>query len=210
MNTTPPAPADAAIAPAELPLQVWHRMDWRFLLPRLEPTAVACGGVVDDDLASGLALLGCPVHRVSSAEDWPNVSGRCDVVMLVRPRRDEFRAAVAAVRPGGWLCVEVRRSRPWGRGPRTLRGWRRQFERAGLDEIAWYWHVPDIATSSRIVSLDSPATVRDVLLRHRRVRFGRALSLLARLALMLGLLPLVLPEGSLVGRRPGAPRGEAA
>jgi hypothetical protein len=75
--------------------------------------------------------------------------------------------------------------------------------------VAAYWHVPDIATSSRIVSLDAPATVRDVLLRHRKVRFGRALSLLARLALRVGLLPLALPEGSLVGRRPATEPGAA-
>ena len=213
MSTTPVAPAldggvDGPTAtttrPPELPLQTWHRMDWRFLLPRLDPSAVACGGAVDEDLRSGLALLGCPVHQVTSPGDWQDLSGRCDVVVLVRPDRNSFRSAVAAVRPEGWICAEIRRTRPWSRGPRTLRGWRRQFERAGLDEIAWYWHVPDIATSSRIVSLDSPATVRDVLLRHRRIRFGRVLSLLARLALMLGLLPLALPEGSVVGRRPAA------
>jgi hypothetical protein len=164
---------------------------------------------VDEDLMSGLALLGCPVHRVASAAAWADVSGQCEVVLLVRPSREEFQAAVAAVRPDGWVCVEVRRARPWGRGPRTLHGWRREFERAGLADVAAYWHVPDIATSSRIVSLDAPATVRDVLLRHRKVRFGRALSLLARLALRLGLLPLALPEGSLVGRRPAPEPGAA-
>ena len=189
---------------AELPLQSWHRMDWRFLLPQLDPSAVACGGAVDDDLRSGLSQLGCPVHQVASPGDWQDVSGRCDVVVLVRPDRDDFLAAVAAVRPEGWICAEVRRTRPWRRGPRTLRGWRRHFARAGMEEIGWYWHVPDIATSSRIVSLDSRATVRDVLLRHRGLRFGRALSVLARLALALGLLPLALPEGSVVGRRPAA------
>ncbi len=194
---------------AELPLQAWHRMDWRFLLPSLTPSAVACGGAVDEDLLSGLSLLGRPVHQVVSPEDWRDVSGRCDVVVLVRPDRDQFRAAVAAVRPDGWICAEVRRARPWSRGPRTLRGWRRQFQRAGLHDVAWYWHVPDVATSSRIVSLDSRATVRDVLLRHGGVRFGRVLSVLARLALRLDLLPLALPEGSLVGRRPGAGPGDA-
>ena len=194
---------------ADLPLQSWHRMDWRFLLPRLDPSAVACGGAVDEDLLSGLALLGCPVHQVASPGDWQDVSGRCDVVVLVRPNRKDFRAAVAAVRSEGWICAEVRRTRPWSRGPRSLRGWRRQFERAGMDEIAWYWHVPDISTSSRIVSLDSRATVRDVLLRHRGIRFGRALSLLARLALVLGLLPLAVPEGSVVGRRPAVRSVEA-
>jgi hypothetical protein len=179
-------------------------MDWRFLLPRLDPSAVAYGGAVDEDLKSGLSLLGCPVHRVTSPEGWRDVSGRCDVVLLVRPSREQFRAAAAAVRPEGWICAEIRRRRPWSRGPRTLHGWRREFERAGLDEVAAYWHVPDIPTSSRIVSLDARATVRDVLLRHRGVRFGRALSMGARLALRLGLLPLALPEGSLLGRRPGA------
>lgn len=199
-----PEPAAAPTATAELPLQAWQGMDWRFLLPRLDPSAVACGGAVDADLLHGLSLLGCPVHPVTSPEDWCRISGRCDLVVLVRPRPDQFRAAVGAVRPGGWICAQVRRTRPWGRGPRTLRGWRREFGRAGLEEIGWYWHVPDIATSSRIVSLDARATVRDVLLRHHGVRFGRTLSSLARLALRLGLLPLALPEGSLVGRRPGS------
>lgn len=197
-------PAAGTMSSGKLPLQAWHRMDWRFLLPRLDPTAVACAGTVDEDLLTGLSLLGCPVSRVATPADWRDVAGRCDVVLLVRPDLAQFRAAVDAVRPAGWICAEIRRTRPWSRGPRTLYGWRREFQRAGLDDVAWYWHVPDIATSSRIVSLDSPATVRDVLLRHRRVRFGRVLSTLARLALRIGLLPLALPEGSIIGQRPGA------
>jgi len=195
-----PSPADAP------PLQTWQRLDWRFLLPCTEAEEIACAGNVDDDLAAGLPLIAPTVHRVTTAEAWAPLAGTCDLVVLASPPAADVGSAVAALRPGGWVYAEIRRGRPGSRGPWTVRGWARALRRAGLEEVTAHWHVPDIATSSRIVSLDARVVVRDVLLRTQGRRFGRALSLTARAALRLGLIPLVVPEGSVVGRRPAEVR----
>ena len=181
-------------------------MDWQFLLPETEHGRVACAGDVDDALARGLALLGGTVHHVRSATDWHALAGSCSLVVLARPRPEDIDAALSALRPGGWLYAEIRRGRPFSRGPRTLSGWLRALRRAGLHEVAAHWHIPDVATSSRIVPFDAPVVVRDALLRLRSRRFGTAISAAAHLAQRLGTLPLLAPEGSVVGRRPGGPR----
>ncbi len=203
--TAPSGAVDAAAAapsPAGgTPLRAWHRLDWRFLLPSCEPQVIACAGALDEDLVSGLPLIAPTVHTVTSPAGWAALAGACDLVVLASPAPADLGPAVAALRPGGWLYAEVHRGRPSSRGPWTVRGWQRAVRRAGLDEVAAHWHVPTIATSSRIIALDARVVLRDVLLRTRRRRFGTALSLAARAALRLGLVPLLVPEGSVVARR---------
>jgi hypothetical protein len=191
---------------ASLPLQVWQRMDWQFLLPPTEYGTVACAGAVDHELARGLALLGGAVHHVRSATDWRSLAGSCSLVVLARPQPEDIDAALSALRPGGWLYAEITRGSPFSRGPRTLSGWLRALRRTGLQEVAAHWHIPDIATSSRIVPFDAPVVIRDALLRLRSRRFGTAISAAARLAQRLGTLPLLAREGSVVGCLPGGSR----
>jgi hypothetical protein len=181
-------------------------MDWQFLLPSTEHVTVACAGVIDDELAQGLVLLDGTLHHVRSATDWRSLAGSCSLVVLARPQPEDIGAALSALRPGGWLYAEVRRGRPFARGPRTVGGWLRALRRAGLEEVAAHWHIPDIATSSRIVPFDAPVVVREALVRLRSRRFGIAMSAAGRLAQRLGMLPLLAPEGSVVARRPGGPR----
>ncbi|WP_369131774.1 hypothetical protein [Modestobacter sp. I12A-02662] len=200
------ATAETPSPTGETPLRAWHRLDWRFLLPECEPQVIACAGALDDDLVSGLPLIAPTVHTVTSPAGWAALAGTCDLVVLASPAPADLRPAAAALRPGGWLYAEVRRGRPSTRAPWTVRGWQRALRRAGLAEVAAHWHVPTIATSSRVIALDARVVLRDVLLRTRRRRFGTALSLAARAALRLGLVPVLVPEGSVVGRRAEEPR----
>ncbi|SDC39519.1 hypothetical protein SAMN05660690_1254 [Geodermatophilus telluris] len=200
-HVDPGAPADPA-AP-DLPLHLWRRLDWRFLLPSTRLRVVACGGTPDDDLLAALRLL--QVDVVRPGPDWrPVADAAPDVVVLVQPTAADLAAAAAAVRPGGWVYAEVRRDLH-AAGPRTLLGWPRAFRAAGLTDVVAHWHAPDLRTCSRMVPLDAPALVRDALSRHGAVRFGRALSLAGRAAVALGVFPAGVPEGSTVGRRPEVP-----
>jgi hypothetical protein len=194
---------------APLPLHLWRRLDWRFLLPTLTPVGVAYAGSVDDDLVAALPLLGTAVHRIAGPADWAAVQegGGVEVVVLVRPEPADLAAAVAALAPGGWVYAEVGRDLHQARGHRTLPGWRRSFERHGLTDVTASWHAPDLAHCSRIISLDARTVLRDALLRHDAVRFGRALSVAGRLAVRAGAFPFAVPEGSVVGRRPPEPGG---
>jgi hypothetical protein len=201
-HTHPPSPPADPAAP-DLPLHLWRRLDWRFLLPSTRLGVVACGGTPDADLLAALRLLGVPVVR--PGPDWrPVAEAAPDAVVLVQPDVADLAAAAAAVRPGGWIYAEVRRDLRAG-APRTLLGWPRAFRAAGLTDVVAHWHAPDLATCSRMVPLDAPSLVRDALSRHGAVRFGRALSLAGRVAVALGVFPAGVPEGSVVGRRPEAP-----
>ena len=193
---------------AALPLHRWRRLDWRFLVPTLQTAGVACAGDVDEELLAALPLLDPQVHRIREHGDWDRVAGACSVVVLVSPDRQDVHAAAVTVRPGGWIYAEVSRQIRRRSGPRTLPGWRRAFRRAGLEEVTAYWHAPDFATCSRIIAVDADAAVREALSRYQDVRFGRLLSLAGRLALRLGLFPLAVREGSVLGRRPAGPAGD--
>jgi thymidylate kinase len=186
--------------PHARPLELWRRVDWRFLLPSPELGTVLCAGRHDADLRAALTLAGAHV-----TEGRPRDGTDVDVAVLVRPSPSELRQAVASVRPGGWVVAEVRagprqaRGRPWG-----LPGWRRALLAADLVEVTAYWHAPTISACSRIVPLDVPPVVREALLRHGAERFGLLKSLVGRGALRLGLFGHLVPEGTVVGRRRGA------
>lgn len=196
-----PAPRSRPADVAPLPLHLWRRLDWRFLLPTLTPAGVACAGAVDDDLAAALPLLGTTVHRITGPGDWASVPD-VEVVVLVRPEPADLAGAAAAVAPGGWVYAEVGRDLRRPRGYRTLPGWRRAFRAQGLTDVTASWHAPDLAHCSRIISVEARTVLRDALLRHDAVRFGAALSVAGRLAVRAGVFPFAVPEGSVVGRRP--------
>ena len=182
---------------ATLPLHSWRRLDWRFLQPTLEPRSVGYGGAVDAALLTALRLLDRNAAPVTQAP----TQQRYDVVLLAQPDLEDLKAAASAVRPGGWLCAEIRRAGARRGGPRTLLGWRRAFRRAGFEEVRLHWHAPTLDLSARIVPLDEPAAVRSTLHRHQGIRFGKAKSLVGQLALILGLFPAAVPEGTVVGRQ---------
>ncbi len=195
---TTPLPASAG-----QPLDDWRRIDWRFLLPCPSVRSVIYAGITDEDLLRALHLMADDVVPVASPADWSRVpEGSADLVVLVQPLRHDFRAAARAVRPGGWVYGQHRARARRAGAPRTLLGWERAFRTIGLAQIAVYWHAPDFASCSRIVPVGSPSVVRDTLSRHRNVRFGQVKAVLGRLAMSLALFSAVVPEGSIVGRRP--------
>lgn len=198
MTVVPAAPDGAA---ADLLLHRWRRLDWRFLVPLETPARVACAGEVDDDLRVALPLLAPAVHRARSAADWEALSGRCDVVVLTRPDAAQLVPAVRALRPGGWLYVEVSRDRVRPR-PRSVAGWRRALETQGLEDVTAYWHTPGLGDTRRIVPLDAAPAVRHALAEHRDSPADALRGAVLRCLHTVGALPLVVPAGSVTGRRP--------
>lgn len=182
-----------------LDLHSWRRLDWRFLLPLPERAHLGLGGTADDaGLMAAAVLFDANAVDLSLA-----AAASCDVVFLAAPDRREIAAAAEALAPGGWLCVEVTRGT---RRPMTLRGWQRLLQSSGFEETGIFWHVPTLASSTRIVPVASAAAVRSTLARHQGLRFGRTRAVLAGVALRLGLFGLVVPEGTVVGRRSGGRR----
>jgi hypothetical protein len=185
---------------SSLPLHRWWRLDWRFLIPSSEWEVIGCAGEVDEALREALPLVASRIEDVASDSDRVGRAGTCDLVVLVQPTRTELRSAVTALRPGGWMYVEVRRTVAL-RGPRSLMGWRRACVRSGLEDVAAHWHSPDLAGTTRMVAVEAGTAIRAVTGGPRTTRSrlrGAALEVLLRLRL----LSAVVPAGSVVGRRP--------
>ena len=157
------------------------------------------GGSIDAELLAAVRLLDPEAGPVA-----PGTGGAVhDIVILASPNRTDLANSVAALRPGGWVCAEVRRLSRDQAGPRTPWGWRRAFVVAGLDDVEVYWHPPRLEASTRMVPIASATAVRNTLRRHQAVRFGWAKSVVGGVALKLGLFGLAISEGTVVGRRSG-------
>ncbi|TLM73757.1 hypothetical protein [Pseudarthrobacter sp. NamB4] len=180
-----------------LPLHLWMLLDWRFLLPVAKPERLGYGGRISSDAVAALNLLD-PAARRIRAGDRPD---EFDVVLLSEPDTGVFRDAVASLRPGGWMCIQVRRTFRPGPGPNTLAGWKQALARSGFEDVAVYWHVPSLERPARFVPTSSSSAVRDTLAHYSSVRFGKAKAAAGRLALNLGLFNIAAAEGTVVGRR---------
>lgn len=191
-----PDPANAAT----LSLELWRLLDWRFLLPVLQPRSLGFGGVMDGDVVAALRLLDPNAGIIASDGGPPD--RMFDMVLLSSPDRRLFEAAAQTVEPGGWVCAQLRRSLFSPTGPRTLYGWKRAFVRNGFRDVCIHWHAPGLEHPSRVVPLASAAAVRDTLTHHQAIPFGAAKELIGRLALALRVFALVIPEGTVTGRRP--------
>ncbi len=197
-------PRSAHLVDPELPLQLWRRLDWRFLLPTPELGTVALAGHPDDFLTQALRLLDPDMLRLCAAGDVePTANAVCDVVVLARPTYQDLQAALSAVRPGGWICAEVRRRQVLTLGGLdTLNRCSRAFRQAGLVDVEAYWHAPSIDACARILPVDRRHVVRETLGRYRGQPFGLAKSIVGRLALACGVFGMLVPEGTVLGQRP--------
>lgn len=197
----PPSDAGAGAAGTRvLPLHLWALLDWRFLLPVIQPRKLGYGGRLNREELSALRLMDPAAVRVDAGEAGTR-EDRCDVVMLAEPDLRTFKAAASYVQPGGWMYLRARRSifsfsRPW-----TLAGWKRALARNGFTDISIDWHAPSVDRPARIAPAASPAAIRNILSLHRDVRFGRVKALAGHLALTLRLFEAAMPSGSVTGRR---------
>jgi hypothetical protein len=197
-----PAPGQPDLVDVDvLALHLWRRLDFRFLLPVFEPGRVGYAGNVNGETVAALRLLD-PGATAIPADGTKTLKEEFDVVLLCSPARSTFESAIAALKPGGWMCAEIRSALIRPSGPRTLMGWERAFVRKGLKDVSVHWHAPGLDFPSRIVPIASATAVRDALSRHQRVRLGKAKELMGRTALALGLFAAAVPEGTVIGQRP--------
>ena len=200
-TSEPETSGTAAGDTAALSLHLWRLLDWRFLVPVLQPRSVGYGGAVGPELLAALHLLDPTAVRIRPGRGGAP-AGEFEVVLLREPDRQLFEKAAAAVQPGGWMCAQVKRSPLRRSGPRTLAGWKRTFRRHGFEDVRVHWHATSLDSPGRLVPVVSPTAVKDTLSLHKGVRFGLAKAVLARLALALRVFDVAVPEGTVTGRRP--------
>ena len=205
----PESPAANAGDADALSLHLWRLLDWRFLVPVLQPRSVGYGGAVGPALLAALRLLDPAAVRIQSGIQSGSQSGRSrtpaevfEVVLLREPEPQLFEEAAASVQSGGWMCAQVKRSLLRRSGPRTVAGWKRTFRRYGFEDVSVYWNATSLDSPGRLVPVASATAVNDTLSLHKGIRFGLAKAVLARLALALRLFDVAVPEGTVTGRRP--------
>lgn len=195
-----PAAAET-VAGEALSLHLWRLLDWRFLLPVLQPRTLGFAGRVSAETESALRLLDPQAVRLDEPDTGPG--GRtCDVVLLASPGPGQIDSAGLALEPGGWICVEASRSLLQRSGPRTLRGWKRTLERRGYQDVALYWNAPNRERTARLVPVRSGVSIRDTLALRKDVRFGALKAAAVHMALALHVFDLLVPEGTVTGRLP--------
>ncbi|WP_457947268.1 dTMP kinase [Pseudarthrobacter sp. alpha12b] len=220
-RATHPAPAvglssgsDAAPeagAGEALSLHLWRLLDWRFLLPVLQPRTLGFAGRISPETESALRLLDPQAMRLAEPATEPATrpGGRaCDVVLLASPGPGQIESAGLALEPGGWICVEASRSLLQHSGPRTLRGWKRMLERRGYQDVALYWNAPNRERTARLVPVQSGVSIRDTLALRKDVRFGVLKAAAVHVALALRVFDLLVPEGTITGRLPERSPGQ--
>jgi thymidylate kinase len=182
-----------------LPLHLLRRVDWRFFLPTPALGRVLCADSAAADLRAALAQARPTSLTTSAPSMWP-AAPCADLVVLGELDRQHAVRAYRAVQPDGWVYAEVRRRSASVRP--AVSSARRSLRQAGFEDVALYWHAPDLRSTMRIVPLNQRGSIRSTLLRYDGMRFGRTKSLAARAVLHLGLFPLAVPEASVLGRRP--------
>lgn len=199
-NVAAPRGIDGHAGTDPLPLHLWMLLDWRFLLPVGQPERFGYGGRLSSDQVAAISLLDPSARRVGPSPGRGTAS-ELDVVLLSEPDAHLFEAAARSLRPGGWICLQVKRSVRSRLGPYTLGGWKRALERSGFDDVTVYWHVPTLERPARFVPTASRTAVLDTLSHYSGVRFGKAKAAIGRLALNLGAFNVAAAEGTVVGRR---------
>lgn len=184
-----------------LSLHLWRLLDWRFLLPVLQPRTLGFAGRISAETESALRLLDPRAVRLDGPVAGPD-AGKCDVVLLSSPDSGQIENAERALEPGGWICVEASRSLLRNQGPRTLRGWKRSLERRGYQDVAVYWNAPNRDRTARLVPVRSSVSIRDTLALRKDVCFGALKAAAVHTALALRVFDLLVPEGTVTGRRP--------
>ncbi|MFN3924871.1 MAG: hypothetical protein ACK4K6_14670, partial [Pseudarthrobacter sp.] len=153
-----PKGMDGQAGTEPLPLHLWTLLDWRFLLPVSQPDKLGYGGGLSSDAVAAISLLDPSARRIE-ASPGPAAANEFDVVLLSEPDASLFASAAGSLRPGGWICLQVRRSFGSRPSPYTLAGWKRALERSGFDDVAVYWHVPTLERPARFVPTASRTAV---------------------------------------------------
>lgn len=214
IQTTSAATSSAAELHSDALLQASRRLDWRFLLPDPSLRQVAYSGPGRGTLLDSLRLFSESLTLLDPAVA-DGAQAQYDLVVASAPAYPALARAAAAVRPGGFLYVEVyrpfrllrRRARGAAAGTPQLRDaadYVAVIERQGFGEVAAYWHWPNFENCAEIVPLDDRAAVLLAFARRRSGAAARLKSAFGRGLVRSGLLAWAVPCFSIVGRKPAA------
>ena len=190
-------------------LQASRRLDWRFLLPDPSLQQIAYSGPGRGALLDSLRLFS---ESLALLEPAAADGAQYDLVVASAPAYPALTRAAAAVRPGGFLYVEiyrpfrliqprVRRAAAGAPQLRDATDYVAVIARQGFGEVAAYWHWPNFETCAEIVPLDDRAAILLAFARRRSGAAARLKSAFGRGLVRSGLLAWAVPCFSVVGRK---------
>jgi aminoglycoside phosphotransferase (APT) family kinase protein len=185
------------VSPAAL--SSWPSADWRFLLPAEAGQRIGFGDRVAECERQVLEESGATVtDKVTDVRD-------IDVLVLDGPVTEGVD--LGTVPDGRWVVLRLTR-RWWQRGGRLSHGAvAGALASHGLHPVTVVWHAPNRRRCSYLVDVADRVAVDQMLRRHAGVPWGRAKSVLARLAAKTGARPLLASDLTFVARRDGLPDG---
>lgn len=207
--TTPSAEPDVELdVGLDVRLRLARRIDWRFLLDDPALGRVVVAGSPDPALVAALEAASTAVGVIGSdASPSPDIGTADTVVVAGAPDPSVLRAAVARLRPGGWLVAEpagplaamVGGNRTGG--PAEPIRTARRLSSAGFDPIRLHWTWPSHGRATAFAGLGDATAVRALV---ERRGLGRMRPITARVAGLLASTPLpalVVPAVTLIARR---------
>lgn len=202
MTAFDPSATPAAESDPDTLLQASRRLDWRFLLPDPALRSVGYSGPARGALLDSLRLFSESLAMLDSGD----AAAQYDLVVARTPKPAALARAAAAVRPGGFLYVEVRQSlRPGGPRPRSPADYVAVIARHGFEDVTAHWHWPNFEACAEIVALDQRNALLLALARRRAGSGARLKSAFGSALVRSGLMARVVPCFSVVGRRRAAP-----
>lgn len=210
---------DPLLASREQLVQISRRIDWRFLLPDGSLGRVGCFAPADKELLTALR------HFCSSltlfSPNYPACAGveqheLFDLLVISGTAMKTLEALKTALKPGGYLYWEVRRSSPRNR---RARGSKQSFSRftpahryaeylrgLGFNDIAIHWHRPGFVDCKEFIPLTASrqgeaAALRYAFSRDQSSLAGRLQLLAGKILMNSGLLSRLVPCFSVTARK---------
>lgn len=154
-------------------IELYRRIDWRFLLPGPLPPRVGYLGAPGPLLSAlGKVTEVSPIRPASDGDLRSADNAKFELVVASSTAAD-LRQAAQAVAQGGMLYWEIRRGKALGRAVQAAASvGRRQFSirparllrELGFSDVQLFWHRPDFENCREIVPMDG----RDALLHFLR------------------------------------------
>lgn len=179
-------------------LQRSRRLDWRFLLPNPDLGRVVYFGPASGDLWDALGYF---AQAVVDGQSLPTGADELfDTAVLERQPIETLARARVRLKPGGVLYAELQR-RVGREIPWQVRRFTSAAERAGFRQIETFWHWPDFTACTKIIPLDDPSGVCNVVATNRHGATAWLVQQAARAGFSVGLTGWFVSCISVLARR---------
>ena len=149
-------------------LQKCRRLDWRFLLSEPNLNHIACSGIAPKSLIDALQKFGESLTIIppSALSSTPDLNSNFDLLVLYAPVIQQLQCIKPWVKPAGYIYIELsgesiqRYRRNQNRTKSSFSDYIDVLEKAGFDQIQFYWHRPNFEKCLEIIPIKDEFTLQ--------------------------------------------------